>query len=107
MNQQLQALIQPNIKVNWHTLVLVYEPLWAIAKGLIASADQTQDACQHIREWVKAKAGTEASKVVRIVFGGPVTVTNAQNFIKLPDIDGFLLGTTSTKIDFKPIFTLV
>lgn len=104
---QLKALVQPSVHVDWTKTVLVYEPLWAITKGVITSADQTQDACKHIRDWVKERAGVEAANQVRIVFGGPVTITNAQTFIKLPDIDGFLMGVTSTKPDFRPIFELL
>jgi triosephosphate isomerase len=48
-----------------------------------------------------------AAEQVRIVYGGSVTDTNAENFIKLPDVDGFLVGTISTRPVFRTIFELV
>ena len=49
----------------------------------------------------------QAAKDVRIVYGGSVTETNAENLIKLPDVDGFLIGSTSCKPIFRTIFEMV
>lgn len=45
--------------------------------------------------------------MVRIVYGGSVTETNADKLIELPDNDGFLIGSTSTKPIFRTIFDIV
>lgn len=37
---------------NWSKTVLVYEPLWAMGTGTIASADQTQESCELLRKWI-------------------------------------------------------
>lgn len=60
-----------------------------------------------IREWIKKNVSKEASEVTRIVYGGNVTETNAANFVRLPDVDGFLVGSTSTKPIFRKIFNCV
>lgn len=44
--------------------------------GTIASADQTQEACEMIRLWVKENIGQKQSECVRIVYGGSVTESN-------------------------------
>lgn len=49
----------------------------------------------------------EAAEVTRIVYGGNVTETNAANFVRLPGVDGFLVGSTSTKPSFRKIFEIV
>ena len=74
--------------------------------GTIASADQTQETCEMIRDWVKKEVGKEQSEQVRVVFGGNVTEGNG-DLIKLPDVDGFLVGSTSTKPIFRTIFDIV
>ena len=51
--------------------------------AIIASADQTQESCETIRKWVATNVSEEAAEAVRIVYGGSVTETNAENFIKL------------------------
>jgi len=87
--------------------VIVYEPLWAMGTGIIASADQTQDACEFLRGWVTTNISVEAGEQVRIVYGGHVTETNVDNLIKLPDCDGFIFGVPSTKPTFRSIFTRI
>ena len=44
--------------------------------------------------------------MVRIVYGGSVTETNADKLIELPDVDGFMIGSTSTKPIFRTIFDI-
>lgn len=44
---------------------------------------------------------------MRIVYGGSVTETNADKLVELPDIDGFMIGSTSTKPIFRTIFEIV
>jgi len=75
--------------------------------GTIASFDQTQESCSIIRQWVKENIGEEQSQQVRVVYGGSVTEINGENMIKLPDVDGFLVGSTSTKPIFRTIFDIV
>jgi len=43
----------------------------------------------------------------RIIYAGPITETNTENLCKLPDVDGFMVGTTSTKPVFRNIFEMV
>ena len=87
--------------------MLVYEPLWAANTGTIASPELTQEACHFIRGWVRTNIGAQQAEVVRIVYGGSVTETNADKIIELPDNDGFMMGSTSTKPIFRTVFDVV
>lgn len=60
-----------------------------------------------IRDWIRKNVSKEAAEVTRIVYGGNVTETNAANFVRLPGVDGFLVGSTSTKPIFRKIFEIV
>ena len=51
--------------------------------------------------------GDQQASVVRIVYGGSVTETNADKLIELRDVDGFMIGSTSTKPIFRTIFDIV
>ncbi len=104
--EQLKALIEAGVS-DWGKCIIVYEPLWAMNTSVIASADQTQEACEMIRNWVATNVSKEAAAITRIVYGGNVTETNAANFVRLPDVDGFLVGSTSTKPIFRKIFDMV
>ena len=50
-----------------------------------------QETHKMIREFVEAEVGTEISKYLRIIYGGPVSQENAVELIKKEDVDGFLL----------------
>jgi len=60
-----------------------------------------------IRNWLTENCGNEIANEIRILYGGPVTETNTENIIKLPGVDGFLIGSTSTKPVFRNIFDMV
>lgn len=105
LNEQLSAL--KTMDIDWDKVVIVYEPLWAMGTSIIASADQTQESCQEIRLWVNDNVNEAASEKVRIVYGGSVTETNAENFIKLTGVDGFLVGSIATRPIFRTIFEMV
>jgi len=59
LNEQLQC-VKEGVS-DWSQTVLVYEPLWAMGTGTIASGDQTQEACHFLRNWVKENVGAEES----------------------------------------------
>ena len=75
--------------------------------GDIASSDQTQEMASFIRKWIRENIGSKEAEVTRVVYGGNVTTTNAPQLIKLEDVDGFLMGSTSTKPVFRTIFEIV
>jgi triosephosphate isomerase len=81
------------------TLVIAYEPIWAIGTGKTATNEQANEVCSIIRETVKALYGEEVSDAVRIQYGGSVTAANAGELFNMSDIDGGLVGGASLKLD--------
>ena len=74
------------------TMVIAYEPIWAIGTGLTASAEDAQQVCSWIRAKVAEMKGPEAAAAVRIQYGGSVKAANAAELMAQPDIDGALVG---------------
>jgi triosephosphate isomerase len=77
------------------TMVLAYEPIWAIGTGNAATAVDAEDACVFIRSLVAKSAGDDAATTVRVQYGGSVKAENAADFMAEPDVDGLLVGGAS------------
>jgi triosephosphate isomerase len=77
------------------TVVVAYEPVWAIGTGRVAGAADAQEVCAAIRDELKALASAQAAENVRVLYGGSVNAKNIGEIIAQPDIDGALVGGAS------------
>jgi triosephosphate isomerase len=101
--QRVESQIRGSLKgrkaEEFTTLVIAYEPIWAIGTGLTATAQDAQDVCHHIRSVVRTEWGNEAAEKVRIQYGGSVKAGNVSELMAQPDIDGALVGGASIDPD--------
>lgn len=77
------------------TLVLAYEPIWAIGTGKTATSEMANDTIKAIRNVIKGLYGEETSQAVRIQYGGSVKPANIKELLATSDIDGALVGGAS------------
>ena len=87
------------------SLVIAYEPIWAIGTGKTATNEQANEVCAIIRETVKELYNSEVSEAVRIQYGGSVNAKNAAELFAMSDIDGGLVGGASLKLDDFEVIT--
>ena len=80
------------------TLLVAYEPVWAIGTGEAATPQIAQDMMASIREALRSRFG-EAADAVRCLYGGSVSPDNVSDFVSQPDIDGALVGGASLSAD--------
>ncbi len=76
------------------SLIVAYEPVWAIGTGEVATPEQAQEAHAFVRKTLHDITGLHTYK---ILYGGSVKPENATELISKPDIDGFLVGGASLK----------
>ena len=81
------------------SLVVAYEPIWAIGTGRTATSDDAQAMCAHIRRTVDEAFGADAAARVRIQYGGSVKPGNIAELMGRDDIDGALVGGASLDPD--------
>ena len=77
------------------SLVVAYEPLWAIGTGEVATPEDAQEAAAAIRSRISAVHGPETAGSVRILYGGSVQPGNIAPIMAQPDVDGALVGGAS------------
>ena len=85
------------------SMVIAYEPIWAIGTGKTATTAQAQEVCKSIRDCIAEVYDTDTAEKVRIQYGGSVNAGNAAELFAQPDIDGGLVGGASLKADFGKI----
>ena len=85
------------------SMIIAYEPIWAIGTGETATAEQAEEVCKGIRDLVEELYGAETASSIRILYGGSVNAGNAAELFGKEDIDGGLVGGASLKEDFGKI----
>lgn len=85
------------------SMVIAYEPIWAIGTGKTATSDQAQEVCKGIRDLIAEIYDTDTAEAVRIQYGGSMNAGNAAELLAKPDIDGGLIGGASLKADFGQV----
>lgn len=81
------------------SLVVAYEPVWAIGTGRTPTNDEVQDVHAAIRASICERFGDETGNGVRLLYGGSMKPSNAEGLLALQDVDGGLIGGASLKAD--------
>ena len=85
------------------SMVIAYEPIWAIGTGKVATTEQAQEVCAAIRACIGEIYDEATAQAIRIQYGGSVSAASAPELFAQPDIDGGLVGGASLKEDFGAI----
>ncbi|MGF3067407.1 triose-phosphate isomerase [Facklamia sp. P12950] len=95
VGQQITAALKDLTEGQVQSLVIAYEPIWAIGTGKSATKDDAQKMCYAIRQVVTENFNQEVADQVRIQYGGSVKPDNIAEYLACPDVDGALVGGAS------------
>lgn len=100
MNSQLTPLLKAlpckeNSKIWLESIVLAYEPVWAIGTGISSSPEQTREVFTWLRDRLSKEM--ENANRIRIIYGGSANGKNAKDYIDIESVDGLLVGGASLK----------
>lgn len=92
---QLEGGLDGVSKDQAPTVVIAYEPVWAIGTGKVATTDQAQEVHAFIRGLLTKLFGDAIAQKIRILYGGSMKPSNAPELLAQKDIDGGLIGGAS------------
>jgi triosephosphate isomerase len=105
LDRQITLGLEGMAATDVETLIIAYEPVWAIGTGRNATPAEAAEAHAHIRGRLREWHGTAVADGCRILYGGSVTPDNIRELIALPDVDGVLVGGAS--LDPRVFFEIV
>ena len=94
LSRQIDGSVPSNATAQ--SVIIAYEPVWAIGTGRTPTADDVAQAHAHIRDRLSRKLG-ETSQKMRILYGGSVKPSNAKELMHVDNVDGALVGGASLK----------
>jgi len=98
LDRQIDAALSGLAPAQVASLVIAYEPVWAIGTGRNATPAQAGEAHAHIRARLRGAFGPEAAGACRILYGGSVKPENIKDLMALEDVDGALVGGASLTV---------
>lgn len=106
--QVVQSQIEDSLfhltEAQFSTIVIAYEPVWAIGTGKTATSAQAQEMHAYIRSIINKKYGPSVASNTSILYGGSCNAANATELFRNADVDGGLIGGASLKgADFTSI----
>jgi triosephosphate isomerase (TIM) len=98
LDRQIKAGLDGMTGEQIASLVIAYEPVWAIGTGRNATPVQAGEAHAHIRQRLRQWFGGNAADHCHVIYGGSVKPDNIHELFVLPDVDGALVGGASLEI---------
>ena len=98
VSNQIEEVIHKLSESDMTSMVIAYEPVWAIGTGKTATADQAEEMHAHIRK-VVARKFHQAAGMVPILYGGSMKPSNAAELLGKENVDGGLIGGASLVAD--------
>jgi triosephosphate isomerase (TIM) len=81
------------------SVVIAYEPVWAIGTGKVATPQDAQEVCGEVRRRLEQVYSRDLADAARVLYGGSVKASNVASLMEQPDVDGALVGGASLDAD--------
>ena len=96
---QINAALDGVTPEQVRSVVIAYEPIWAIGTGEVATPADAQEVCSAIRTRLAELYSGDIADGIRILYGGSVKAGNVASIMSQPDVDGALVGGASIVAD--------
>ena len=99
ITNQTRLALQNLTKDQVCNIIIAYEPIWAIGTGKTATSEDANNSIKSIREEIANIYGKDIAENIRILYGGSVKSSNAEELFNTSDIDGALIGGASLNVE--------
>ncbi len=99
LTRQVKKALEGVSADQMKTIVIAYEPVWAIGTGKVATPEIADEAHLHIRKVVEGLYGATVAQALPVLYGGSVKPDNIAGLSSKENIDGVLVGGASLKVD--------
>jgi triosephosphate isomerase len=99
IQRQFDGSLQGLSEQQTGSVVIAYEPVWAIGTGHVATPDQAEEVHLELRRLLEKRYNSGLAESIRIQYGGSVKPANAGELLSQPNIDGALVGGASLKAE--------
>ncbi len=99
ITKQTELALEGLTNEQVESIIIAYEPIWAIGTGKTATKEDANDSIKAIRSKIAQKYGQNVADRVIIQYGGSVKSSNAKELFTMSDIDGGLVGGASLKAE--------
>ena len=97
VSMQTKLALRDVTEKQLRSVIIAYEPVWAIGTGLTATPEQADETCGVIRATVASLYGKKAARRLVIQYGGSMNEKNAAELLAQPNVNGGLIGGASLK----------
>ena len=98
ITRQIEALFSKATEEALRTIIVAYEPIWAIGTGEVPQPSQANNVAALIRKILAQKIPDDADNIP-VLYGGSVSPKNIHQFLNEPHIDGALVGGASLQVE--------
>ena len=84
-------------EISGETVIVAYEPVWAIGTGRTPTVEDVAEVHGVLREQLINRFGAETGNAIRLLYGGSVKPENARELMSIANVDGALVGGASLK----------
>lgn len=108
LSKQLFECLEGLYENELKSIIIAYEPIWAIGSGKTPQAKQVERAVNNIRSVIKTAYSENAGEKIAVLYGGSVTKENVKSFLLVKGINGALVGGASKDaLAFSELVNLV
>lgn len=99
LKAQLEGCLAGLYENEIKSIVIAYEPVWAIGTGVTPTTKQVDEVCKFVRDTITQNFSEKAGKNLCILYGGSLKGENAKQFLSLSNINGGLVGSASLQAE--------